>query len=692
VLDPATMGEEEVWRRLNEATRSGVDVKVDSAVFTFPQKIDGVQAGDDVLVYANVPEDRPVRISVGGGPFTEPTLVNVERPLLERAWVGAKIKSLVERERVEGASEALSKEIVGLSTQYRVISPKTSLLVLETDRDYARFGIDRRALADVLVTEGGRVSLLRRTMPAPPKPPIAVAQNPPPPAPKPKTKPVTSPRPAAVAAKPSPAKRGASPRFDIDDVGGGAIGGAQAAQAAPPRMPAPAPSAAPPRMPAPAEEAKSDEAESSLGRVGTLGHAAGTGPSPGGGAAPAASAAPRDERPAPRPASPPPSRSQPALEPEPVAASAPPPPRERGAASEDRRRRVADEEEGESPRSKAPEADPYTGPFKAVMDLVAQRRAEDALRAAFEWRKTAPGDVMALIALGEAFEAAGDPVQAARCYGSIIDLFPGRADLRRFAGERLERLASGAGLDLAADTFGKAQVERPDHPASHRLYAYALVKQGKPEQAFEAIVRGLRRRYPSDRFRGVTRILAEDLGLIGAAWAKVDPKRAEEIQARVRSEGGAVEDQPSLRFVLNWETDANDVDFHIHDGQGGHAFYSQPTLESGGELYADVTTGYGPECFTIRGPAARRAGPYRLQAHYYSRGPMGYGMGKLQILEHDGRGGLSFEERPFIVMVDRAFVDLGTVTRQRAKVPGGSSSRPAGVATNGSVGGRRPPP
>ena len=42
---------------------------------------------------------------------------------------------------------------------------------------------------------------------------------------------------------------------------------------------------------------------------------------------------------------------------------------------------------------------------------------------------------------------------------------------------------------------------------------------------------------------------------------------------------------------------------------------------------------------------------------------MGYGMGKLELIEHDGKGGLRFEERPYVVMVDQAFVDLGVVTR-----------------------------
>ncbi len=78
-------------------------------------------------------------------------------------------------------------------------------------------------------------------------------------------------------------------------------------------------------------------------------------------------------------------------------------------------------------------------------------------------------------------------------------------------------------------------------------------------------------------------------------------------------------------------------------------------------LYADVTTGYGPECFTIASRAAPPF-PYTLQVHYYCRGPMGYGMGKLQIVEHDGKGGLKLEDRPFVVMNDGAFVDLGTVT------------------------------
>jgi tetratricopeptide (TPR) repeat protein len=302
----------------------------------------------------------------------------------------------------------------------------------------------------------------------------------------------------------------------------------------------------------------------------------------------------------------------------------------------------------------------YSGRFAKVMQLLARKKTEAALLEALEWRDEAPGDVLALVALGEALVKLDRRLLAARVYGSIIDLFPSRADMRRFAGQRLESLGQ-AGLHLAADTYAEAVRQRPDHPNSHRMLAYALVQLGRPELAFKAQVAGLQRGYPAGRFKGVGRIMQEDLGLIAAAWIKQEPERREAVEKLLQEHEVALPRKPSLRFLLSWETDANDVDFHIRDARGGHAYYSSMELASGGSLYADVTTGYGPECFTIEGKP--RAFPYRLQLHYYSRGPMGYGMGQLLILQHDGRGGLELEHRPFVVMNDRAYVDLGRVRR-----------------------------
>jgi tetratricopeptide (TPR) repeat protein len=296
----------------------------------------------------------------------------------------------------------------------------------------------------------------------------------------------------------------------------------------------------------------------------------------------------------------------------------------------------------------------YTGKMAEIQNLLDSGKKEQALAEAVAWQSANPGDVVALVALGQALEALNRQSEAARVYGSIIDLYPGRADLRRYAGCLLERAGASA---LALDTFEKAAAQRPDHPSSHRMLAYARLRAGDPSGAFAALEQGLARKYPDGRFLECQRILCEDLGLVGAAWLAREPSRKPDVMARLAKCDARLATEPSLRCVLTWETDANDVDFHIHDGKGGHAWYSSKHLPSGGDLYADVTTGYGPECFAITG--APKAYPYKLKAHYFSRGPMGYGMGKLEVVQHDGKGHLNFLQRPFLVMNDQAYVDLG---------------------------------
>jgi tetratricopeptide (TPR) repeat protein len=264
--------------------------------------------------------------------------------------------------------------------------------------------------------------------------------------------------------------------------------------------------------------------------------------------------------------------------------------------------------------------------------------------------------VLALIGLGDALEATRDLDTAARVYGSIIDLYPARADFRRFAGERLERLGT-AQRALILDTYRRAVDERPDHLTGHRMLAYALVRDGQYAAAFTEILAAIDRSYPANRFAGAERVLADDVGMIGAAYLAHGGAR-DQVMGELTRRHIALATRPSTRFILYWETDANDVDFHIRDARGGHAWYSHKQLPSGGELYADITTGYGPECFAI--PGAPKAGPYRLSINYYSQGPMGYGMGLLQVQTFDGQGNLGFEDRPYVIMVDQAFVDLGT--------------------------------
>jgi len=282
---------------------------------------------------------------------------------------------------------------------------------------------------------------------------------------------------------------------------------------------------------------------------------------------------------------------------------------------------------------KAKQISPWVGDYKTFRELLAKGKLDNAYKHVMKWRQSQAADVMALIALGEYFEQVKDFQQASRAYGSLIDYFPARADIRRWAAERLLRF--DAGYALALDSLVKAVAQRPDHPSGHYLLAWAYWLNNNLSQAKSTLANAAKMNFP--RFAGANRILKECLEL---------------MDGKVK--------HAQLRFVLTWETDANDVDFHVSDNKNNHAYYGQPNLASGGKLYYDITTGYGPENFTIENPTHY---PYKLSAHYYNMGPMGYGMGVLNIVRYDSNGKIRLEFRPYVVMTNQAFVDLGKVQK-----------------------------
>jgi len=588
-------GVDGVAAALAERMLTDLAIDVRGAAWVYPRTIASARPGSRVMVYARMMTPQQTLDVTINKHHRAIGLVGGTPALVDRAVAAAEIGELEARLDVAGpdAIVALRSEIARRSVAARVISSQTSLLVLESDSDYARFGIDRTALADIL--EVGPDGLVQRNRTAQ----IAIAKLP-------AGKPIVTPR--------APLKKQLERATDSKDsnksqeLGGDDEQGLEKAD----------------KKREASREELSEEPKVSMG----------------------SSAGPQSPPPPP----PPPSIS----EPEPDATS--PQPSRRIATDGHGMGDSSDQGSAEAwPPANAPAA--LQGELAEIMRAIKKRDTNTALTRARAWREREPGNVLALIGLGETLEARKELAAAARAYGSIIDLFPGRADLRRWAGQRLERIGADSRA-LAVDTYRRAVADRPDHMTGHRLLAYALLRAGKHADAFTAILVGLEQKYPDGRFRGGERVLRDDAAMIAAAYAAAVPAKRAEIAAALKQHELTIAGAASTRFILYWETDANDVDFHIQDARGGHAFYSNKELASGGELYEDVTTGYGPECFAI--PGTPKAGPYRISINYYSQGPMGYGMGLLQIVRHDGKGKLAFEDRPYIIMADHAYVDLGT--------------------------------
>jgi tetratricopeptide (TPR) repeat protein len=632
----------EIVERLGASTRSGIKVEVEGATWVWPKQLDGMQPGDATLIYAQLSsaklgahDGERVNVKVTlDGETTEVPMLSAPVPLLERAQSRAIIaahEAALLGELTPEAAASIRADIIEESVRSRVLSDLTALLVLETEADYRRFGIERNALADILVVGEQGVELLRRGDDA-----LVVARR----------------DPRTWQADDHDKKNKITSASRGSDDGGSDDGGSEDAFASDAR--------------------KADDGSSDM-LAGVSSH---TGQGYGVGHGRAAIAARSESRAAPedvmRDPMPEPSRDEPSergeqpLAPEPIheAPSSESEPSNGDDEPADTNGGSEPPPDSERPGSESeppPRANAHVGRYATIMRWVSRGEIEQARADARAWVAEAPGDVLAMVALGDVLAATDERAAAARAYGSLIDLYPARTDIRRMAGARLEALDE-AGLALAEDSYRRALEQRPDHPSGYRLLAWVLVKRGALAEAFDVLERSVAREYPDDRYAGVKSVLRQDLGIVAAIWIAREPAREVEIRERVLAQHTRVDNRYSMRFVLNWETDANDVDLHVWDDEGGHAFYGATTLASGGELTADVTTGYGPEAFVING---RKSGfPYRLMAHYYARGAMGYGMGKLEVLEHDGQGNIAFSEHPFVVMKDDAWVDL-TLLRHR---------------------------
>lgn len=144
-------------------------LEVEGADWAIPSRFEDLQPGSELVSFVKLSGKKP-KFQLSGSKAAvdlEPVVERVPSfgPLLEREAFRAYLGDL-EHQAQETADaktrSRLQREQVRISTERRVLCPLTSLLVLETEADYRRFEIDRRALKDILVISDGGVHLRKR--------------------------------------------------------------------------------------------------------------------------------------------------------------------------------------------------------------------------------------------------------------------------------------------------------------------------------------------------------------------------------------------------------------------------------------------------------------------------------------------------------------------------------------------------
>jgi tetratricopeptide (TPR) repeat protein len=588
----------EAAEELRRPLGGSLDVADSGAEWIYPSHFDDVQPGDEVIVLGKLkagaaPQLNAGRVEARAGTLDAATF----GPLLEREAYRAYLEYLAQREAnepSEAVRRALATEQVRISTEQRVVIPRTTMLVLETEWDYQRFGLDRRALAAILTIDAGGIGRMdrRRDDWVPPQ------QRP----------------------MPVPMMRDRGPR-------------SKAAPAPMTTAPADAPSA-PPQAPADfaVREEIAVEAESAVvGQVsgGVEGGVAGG--VVGGVVSGVVGVAPTEAPPVAVTSS----EARPARVQQAITTNAEAPriiARGEGSKrnSPDWVRRTRPSREDVTRLEKLLREDPRDRErYNQLSEALAALGEWSELRSvALRWQAYDPENPQVYEVLGMADSELGREAEAARAFASLIEVAPGKPELLQRAGLLLLRTRRGS---LAEAPLRRALELRPDRANAYRHLALLLWQDGRIEEAARVLESAMRQDFPG-WYGNVKRVLREELGHVYAAWLKKDPSRRREVEERAREHDVDLARTDALRVTLAWETDANDVDLHVVDPAGEEVYYSHRDSASGLQLYEDITQGLGPE--VIRTGRTTR-GTYHVGVRYFAAGPMGISRGVV-IVMRDG--------------------------------------------------------
>jgi len=176
------------------------------------------------------------------------------------------------------------------------------------------------------------------------------------------------------------------------------------------------------------------------------------------------------------------------------------------------------------------------------------------------------------------------------------------------------RLQQADELDMAIAVFERVRSLRDDEPQSHRDLALALGERWHRNRDNNDAVRAMKLLYDViscswDRFPEIEIIALMELNRL-IHFAKQEgiaiPDRIDRRLIRLLD--------LDVRISMSWDADLTDVDLHVFEPTGEHAYYSHNLTEIGGLVSRDFTEGYGPEEYVLRKAVP---GVYTIKAHYY---------------------------------------------------------------------------
>lgn len=195
---------------------------------------------------------------------------------------------------------------------------------------------------------------------------------------------------------------------------------------------------------------------------------------------------------------------------------------------------------------------------------------------------------------------------AVRVLSNIAELELENPHLLRVLGHRLEQVNL---LEPARMVFEEVLRMRPEEPQSYRDLALVLDRLDRYGRAVELFYHVVTAKW--DRFQEIEVAALMEMNRTIARAKKagmqdfpVDPRLVKLLDVDVR-------------VVLTWDADMTDMDLWVVEPSGEKAFYQNRITSIGGLVSRDITDGYGPEEYALK---KAMKGRYQVQANYYGSG------------------------------------------------------------------------
>ncbi len=207
------------------------------------------------------------------------------------------------------------------------------------------------------------------------------------------------------------------------------------------------------------------------------------------------------------------------------------------------------------------------------------------------------------LAMTDYFITAGDRETGLRILSNLSEMGLEHPPLLRVLAHRLMDLGRA---DLARPIFQQVLALRPEEPQSRRDLALACAALGQAQRAVN-LLWSIVTDAETLRFAEIEMTALGEMNAIIAHattpldLAGIDPRFLRNLPM-------------GLRVVLSWDSDACDVDLWVDDPSGERVMYNHANSLQGGRISRDFTEGYGPEEFLLRCP---KPGKYTVRIDYF---------------------------------------------------------------------------